>query len=302
MKYLSGLIFLITNTLCAQNYLGLHLEKGSTYFQHTSSKVNIEQEVNGQKMNINSTVTGIMSFKVLAKSASYYELEAAYTQLGMTMKTPNGEMAFNSDKPADEKDIFSSLLHKLINHPFKMTMLTNGIVKQIKGTDSILTSLLNDVPGLDAAQKSQILEQLKQSYGENSLKGNIEQLTAIFPDKKVAVNEEWQNTIQLHSVIHAMVTNHFKLIEYNSGVATIESHAETKTNNDESKINGMPAIYHLSGATDSKIKVDAKTGWIIEADINQNLKGNLEIKDNPQVPGGMTIPMQFMITSKTSDK
>jgi hypothetical protein len=64
----------------------------------------------------------------------------------------------------------------------------------------------------------------------------------------------------------------------------------------------MPLKYDLTGAMTSDIKIDKKTGWTINAMINQSIKGTAYIKDNPQIPGGMTIPMtmnnEMTITEK----
>lgn len=68
------------------------------------------------------------------------------------------------------------------------------------------------------------------------------------------------------------------------------------TTGDESyqMINGMPARYHLSGTVLATIKVDSKTGWIQAARIKHSFDGNTEIKDNPNLPGGLSIPMSVL--------
>jgi hypothetical protein len=302
MKYFLALIFLAANIAQAQYRLALNLEKGSTYFQRTSATVTINEDVNGQKININTTVSGAMSFKVIDKTGSDYELETAYTELAMTMKTPNGEVSFSSAKPADDKDVFSILLRNMLNHPFRITMQSNGKIKEVKGIDSMWNNLMVGLPEMDEAKKTQILNQLKQSYGENSVRGNIEQLTAIFPDGKVKINDVWENKIELKTTMVALVTNHFKLVSYDKQFAEIDDSADTKTTDAETQVNGLPAVYNLTGPTNSKIKIDTKTGWIAEATIKQNLKGTINIKDNPQVPGGLSIPMELISDSKVSDK
>ncbi len=55
--------------------------------------------------------------------------------------------------------------------------------------------------------------------------------------------------------------------------------------------NGMPTRYNLKGTMSSNIKVDKISGWIIEAKINQAFQGDVYIKDNPRLPGGLKIPM-----------
>lgn len=41
----------------------------------------------------------------------------------------------------------------------------------------------------------------------------------------------------------------------------------------------------------SKIKVDRNTGWILEAQMNQKIKGDAYIKGNSKIPNGMKVPM-----------
>ena len=64
----------------------------------------------------------------------------------------------------------------------------------------------------------------------------------------------------------------------------------------------MPLKYNMSGTMSSEIKVNRKSGWVIESKINQIIKGTAEVKDNPKIPGGMIIPMtmsnEMTITEK----
>ena len=293
MKYFLALIFLFANVANAQYRLALNLEKGAIYYHRTSATLVINEDVNGQKIDINTTISGTMSFKVIDKSATDFQLETSYTELGMTMKTPNGDISFSSKKPADDKDVFSILLRNMLNHSFVITMQANGKIKEIKGIDSLWDNIMTGLPEMDETKKTQVLNQLKQSYGENSLRGNIEQITAIFPEGKVKLNDVWETRVALKSTMSALVVNHFKLIDYNKQFANIEDSANMKTTDAETQVNGLPAVYNLSGTTISKIKIDAKTGWISEAEIKQHLKGTVNIKDNQQVPGGLSIPMEM---------
>lgn len=64
----------------------------------------------------------------------------------------------------------------------------------------------------------------------------------------------------------------------------------------------MPLKYDMSGTMISEIKVNRKSGWVIESKINQTLKGTSQIKDNPKMPGGITIPMTMINEMTITDK
>jgi hypothetical protein len=64
----------------------------------------------------------------------------------------------------------------------------------------------------------------------------------------------------------------------------------------------MDVKYDLTGTMTSEIKISKETGWTINSSINQDISGNVEFKDNPQMPGGMTVPMSINTTMKMTDK
>ncbi|MDZ7605027.1 MAG: DUF6263 family protein [Cyclobacteriaceae bacterium] len=82
------------------------------------------------------------------------------------------------------------------------------------------------------------------------------------------------------------VGSDYYLISGKSEIKQIEN--ENATN-----MNGMDVQYDIAGTMTSTLKVDKATGWINDGDIRQELDIDLKIQDNPQVPGGMTIPMKM---------
>jgi len=57
----------------------------------------------------------------------------------------------------------------------------------------------------------------------------------------------------------------------------------------------------LSGTLTSDIKADKKTGWVIEEKLKQDVSGTIDIQDNPQIPGGMKVPMKIHSDITTTD-
>jgi len=53
----------------------------------------------------------------------------------------------------------------------------------------------------------------------------------------------------------------------------------------------MPVKYDMVGTMTSDIKIDKETGWVSSANIDQSISGTAYIKDHPQMPGGLSIPM-----------
>ncbi|HEV8504797.1 MAG TPA: DUF6263 family protein, partial [Chitinophagaceae bacterium] len=164
--------------------LGFNLTIGETYYQITRAETNITQEINNQKTSIDMTVFGKMAYKITGFNDSSYEMNANYQELSITMNLPNDAMTFSSEKD-DENDLVSIMLSALKDKPFFMKMTTTGKIVEIKNLDSLFDGMFDKAPLLPPEQKQQMKAQLMQAYGERALKGSMEMVTAIYPDRPV---------------------------------------------------------------------------------------------------------------------
>lgn len=275
--------------------MALNLKKGNTYFQNMALEVQVKQEVNGQKIDISMASNAIMSFKVTEVHTDHYDILVSYDYMTMGISTPYGIMEFSSDSK-DTTDIMSRVLSQMVNYNFEIELNKNGTVRKISGINKWFSNMVSIFPEIPENQLKSIQEQIKKSFGDDAFKGNLETGLAIYPNEDVAVNDTWENRIQLNAMLPGYIDNRFTLVEYTDTCAVIKASSTIETTGNESSIdfNGMSATYDLDGAMDANIKVDPETGWIIESVINQNIKGNVKISASPQVPNGMSMPMQFI--------
>lgn len=306
MKKFILLLLIVTTTQSIfgqKQNLGFNLKIGETYYHSMQSSSIIKEEVNGQKINIDVTISGKTSFKVISLKDTVYDMTVSYEQLAMTMKLPNGDMAFNSEKQ-DENDIFSTILGAIKGKQFLIKMTKVGKIVEVKNLDSIVGNLIGQFPKLSSQQKQQLKGQLLQAYGKKAFKGSYEMVTNIYSNSPVEKGNTWIINTKLESGMAATLittyefkdkTETYNLIIGNGKFETLDKDAYTQ-------INGMPARYNLTGTMSSVLKIDIKTGWIIEAKVSQLMSGNAEIKDNPNLPGGLTMPMSFESTMNYNSK
>jgi len=298
MRTIFTLIFasiILTSCQSQSTDLSLRLEKGKEYKQITNSKATIIQEVNGQKMNMVMTIAGTITFFVKDVSASGYIMDTKFETLSMSMEMPQGTMNFSSDKN-DPNDIFSTILGAMKNKTFEVVMSKTGKITEVKNVEALWGTAINQFEQLPEMQKEQIKAQITKAYGAEALKGNIEMVTAIYPDKPVNKGDKWTINTKLESGMSANMTTDYEFTDLTSGYALIKGNSNIETADKDAYIesNGMPMKYDLTGSMTSEIKVDKNSGWIIEAKINQEIKGDAYIKENPQVPNGMKIPMTMI--------
>ncbi|PXY00862.1 hypothetical protein DF185_13265 [Marinifilum breve] len=294
MKKLLTLALILSATLFvqAQKYeLALNLEVGKVYIQKSNAKMTITQNFNGMPIEIGMNVKGDYTFKVMSADNNQYNMEVNYTTVEMEMESAQGKSSFSSNNP-NEQDIMSTMLSRMINKPFTMIMSQSGKVVEINGIDNLFGSLFEGYD-LTEQQKEQILAQLKQSYGAKAIKGSFEQITAIYPEEKVKLGKKWSTETNIEAGMSVNLTTNFELKAANSEYFLIHGEGDLVSNSNAPyvKQNGMDIKILVDGHLTSDIKIDRKTGWIIDATIVQNLSGNTELKASEQMPDGMSIPM-----------
>ncbi|MBR9916835.1 hypothetical protein GYB29_03900 [bacterium] len=291
MKYILAAIILIFSANEKKADLGLNLKTGETYSQIYISNTTITQTIYGMEQVIKMDITGGMDFHVNENLGESYLMSASYSSLIMKMNTPMGEMLFSSE--SEGVDVFSTLIKTIIGKEFTLEMSRDGTISKIENLDNIFKDMFESFPQLTEAQKQQILTQLRQAYGEKAFKGNIEMITAIFPNKEVKVGEKWENSVKLESGMSGFMNNTFTLVDLNSDAIIIEGTSQISTEDKDAyvEVNGMPTRYNLTGETKSSYKLDPESNWVVEGKIEQEISGDAHIKDSPNLPGGITIPM-----------
>jgi hypothetical protein len=286
-------LLLITPSKSQTVHLSLNLQKGERYDHIQNSKVSVNETVNGQDMEIVMTVFAKTAYVIKDITDQFYNMEVIYKNLNLEMQLPQGTMQYSSSKK-DTSDLLSTLLSRIANKPFYVQMTKTGKVQQVTGFDSLLDNMIKKM-NVPEIQKTALKEQIRKAYGAKSMKGSIEMVTSIFPDKPVAKNDHWIINTQLESAMSANLKETFEYKGSTDSTSSIHGEGIIQTADKDAFIetNGMPLKYDLAGTLTADFIVDKKSGWIMEARINQLIKGTAQIKDNPKMPGGMSLPMSI---------
>ncbi|MFI5139382.1 MAG: DUF6263 family protein [Sphingobacteriales bacterium] len=306
MKYfLNFFLLLIVCVPCGAQRLklSLYLKKGNTYYMAGTSNSAILQSVNGQENKVNSVLSYRIAFKVIGVMDSVYNMEVRYQSLAMKIKIANQTIEMDSRKnnPSDNP---STIIAAMMNKPFTIIITKSGKIRSVSNVEKMIIGVFDDFPQVDAAKKEQIKTEFLQSFGGNAFKGNLEMETAIFPEAAVAKNDKWTVNTKLESKFKVTVHTVYHLTDIRGGYYQIHGNGTmvTDKNSKPSLINGVPVKYNMKGTSITDIKADKITGWVNEVKLTQVMKGNIEILDNPKVPGGANIPMTINTDVTTTDR
>ena len=279
----------------AQPYtLQLNLQEGHSYPHKINAQTSIKQQINGQPFDMKMDIEGTMQYKVKTLQNNTYTMDVQYTKMRMTMGMPQGSLVFNSEQPSST-DIMSTILSMLTKGSFEVEITKKGEITQVNKLDELFSNIFAQFPQITQAQREQLKQQLMKAYGEEAIKGSIEMATAVFPPEPKTPGDSWNISTRLASGFEAESTTLYKLAECTDEYFLLTGNGKIHTKDKAAMIqaNGMPIKYKLNGSIKSVIKLDKKTGWIIESSVRQKITGEAQIEASEQLPDGMVIPMEI---------
>lgn len=276
----------------------LNLEKGKIYTQRCSAGSTILQTMGAQTASMSLLAKTEVTFKVLDIQNDVYDMEVRYEKLSVTISMQQTERLYTTE--SSEDDMLTKTMQALRYKPFSIKMTKAGKVQEIKGMESLLESILSGYKGMDENTLRKMRSQMTQAFGENTLKGNIELCSAIFPETAVAKGERWMVTGELIGAMVLKVDNSFEIKDMNDQFYQLSGNSKIASQNNDTyaEMNGVKMKYDMKGTMTSDIMIDRKSGWIKKASYNQFISGTAIIKGAANMPEETIVPMT--LTSETS--
>ena len=299
--YILLLASIIVTSIQSQTIdLSFKLEKGKEYKHVTSIKSTVVQNMMGQEINMTMTVNGATSFLVKDITNDNYEMDATYDNLSMSIEMPQGKQSYSSEV-SDENDPVSALLSDIKGKTIEVVMSKTGKVKEVRNTKVLEQTIKESFEQLPEGERGQLKAQVMEAFGDETIKRNMESVSGIYPDEPVKKGDKWIIDTSIDGDVKIKLSTEYELVYFTSEYAVIKGNATIEPLDSETG-SMMPMDFEFSGSQISEIKVDINTGWIIEAKITQKIEGELEmnmggsqeIKEMPEMDGGMKITMKMV--------
>ncbi|NEN22482.1 hypothetical protein G3O08_03065 [Cryomorpha ignava] len=280
--------------------LKFNLENGKTYTQNTVMTTVTKQTIAGNEQVINQNAGTItkMELKESGKDANTYTMW--YENISMGINQGGGmTQNFNSDTTKLEAvDPMSELFSMLTGRKFEADIDFSGKIVEVNGLEEIISGATASM----GEQAGMIGEQISAGFGDSGLAKNMEMLTAIMPATPVKVGSTWTNKQFTSSGLPLVLNNTFTLKSVADGKAVIDVKANITVdpNQSSTELQGMKATYFMEGSRSGTLEMEVSSGFVSSADINDEIIGSISIESNPQMPDGMTIPIEMNSNTSVS--
>ncbi|MDL5511867.1 DUF6263 family protein [Arenibacter sp. M-2] len=276
-------IFLMVCILCnmgvyGQTTLQYHLKKGDVFKVRQDAVQIITQELDGATHEITNHIDGILEFKVLGEVDNGYDVALTFKDLNLKMTSSiQGELMNVRAKEVNDEDMQSKVFNTILNNPVKMVLAKTGNILKVQGGDSLVSKMARASGLEDEFSINMMKKSLENEFGSEALSNSYKQMTFIYPDKKVKVNDKWENVYNGK----LKTTNMWTLKSIVDNKATISGKATVLMD-----VTDANTIMKLSGTQTTAVTVDVNTGFIIHMLVEGLSKGTSTMTQM----GGQEIP------------
>ena len=254
-----------------------NLPQGETFKQILSVESKTTQQYLGQTMENAINVNMSSSFKVKDASADNYLVDMTYDAMRMDMNYMGMHFSFDSDTDKEKAFglDFSPIFKAMTNIPIELRINKNGKIKSINGFEKILEAMNDAASEIDETTKEAMMQEFSKQFSDKAIREMFEQVGMYFPPHPIAIGEKWDLKVQTTINIPVDMDMKMTLTDVTDNIAIIKG-TGTISSNGKQDINGVSATVKLKGTQTATIEFDIKTGWVKNADIEQNLKGTVE--------------------------
>ncbi|MEH6679381.1 MAG: DUF6263 family protein [Sediminicola sp.] len=256
--------------LCGMQVFGqvelrYHLRTGSIFRVKQEAHQTVVQELDGASHEIINHITGVLQFKVVGKKEDNYVLELEFKDLNLKMTSSiQGELMNVRAKELVQGDMQSAIFNSILNSPITITLAKNGNILDVKGGNALVDKM-TDASGLeDEFSLNMMRRSLEKEFGSEALSNSYEQMTYLYPDKKVAVGDTWENMYKGKSRADTSWT----LKELSQTEAKISGKATVTM-----QVSEPTTSMELSGTQTTTVTTDLSTGFVSFMTVEGTSKG-----------------------------
>lgn len=260
------IFFLLFSCICySQLTLQYDLKKGDIFEIKQHAEQVISQELDGAAHEIINDISGILSFEVIGEKEDNYEIYLSFKDLNLKMSSSiQGELMNVNAKELKEGDIQSKVFNSLLNTRVKLILAKTGNIIEVIGGDSLVNKMAAASGLEDEFSLNMMKNSLKNEFGSEALSHSYEQMTYIYPNKKIAVGDKWENQYSGKLI----AKNTWTLSDLNTESAKISGAASVAMD-----VKEPTTTMELNGTQETKVTTDRNSGFIKKMDVKGVFKG-----------------------------
>jgi hypothetical protein len=260
--------------------LRLNLQKGASYEQTMAMNNQIEQEMMGQKMNVDQKLEMAFLFQVLdVLPNNNFLIEYSVENVKMDMSMNGQNMSFNSES-TDSINPMNAAFKGFIANKLKVELNPKGQVERVEGLEEYAKKL---------SANPQMAQTMQMFTDETSFKSFVGQSFSYFPENEVSKGDKWATSLKLPTLMNMETIMNFEVADITKDQVTLNVISDVNMDAPIEQM-GMKMNIKATGTQNGNMIIDLTDGWLRTSDLNQKFNMKMNMK-NPQSGVDMEIPM-----------
>ncbi|KQN37991.1 hypothetical protein ASE92_00655 [Pedobacter sp. Leaf41] len=267
-----SILFYLTLSVSAQKtyVLKQNFPIGKKYtFSMVSDQI-INQEISGQKINLNQNIGTDYIFDIRNGDNMSKDIDVVYSRIFMKSSGMGNTMMMDSNDPDTTK---VNPFRGIKGASFRMEIAPDGSIKSLTGIDAMLNKMT-----FRMSKDSSVIRSLKTSlakqFNSEGMKQTMESSLKIYPEKPVKIGESWTVDTKMQMTMPIETITKYTLKEVKNGVAYLNISGSLTSKGDfETMGNKMQT--DLTGTNNGDVELDMKTGLILKSHLRIELAGTM---------------------------
>jgi hypothetical protein len=267
--------------------LRLRLKQGEVYRVKTTVEQRINQTVGANAQATEQTFA--VGYRMAVESvdgAGNMKVATTYDAVMFRQKGPSGAVEYDSANPPKQVPPAARAFAALAGLGFKSTVMPTGKVTAVEGLDAMFAEMVRKLELPEGPQKAAVQKVLAEQFGEESMKQNLQNVFALYPETPVAVGESWRRRVVIARGFPMVTEGTYTLRSRANGVAHVEIKATLSPNEEAGPVElGTGKMsYDLKGEQSGTADIDEATGWTRLLTTTQTVGGSLRFQAAGGVP------------------
>lgn len=322
------LLSVLGSTKAAENKLDLQLRPKPG--EKHSMKITTIQDISQTIMGKEQVIVYTRNFEIEAEAKQVdangiASIEITFLTLKETTTIEGITRGYDSTKPQSPDDNMAQMYSAMMGESFIARVTPQGKIVGLE-LDKLYLGMAGKMMESEdkmikdraKGRAKEAIERMNRRYGSRekrrqALKKQIEQFPvftrerirsiaintlAVFPRSPVQIGDSWKDRITVDLLALIEIDSIHTLEKHEDGTVTINVSA-TRSLKDKpiiSKTGSLKSSTRLAGSYDATIKVDEKSGWLLDGRTEMRFKGETTVTGNNQPPQGQTMQMTVKAT------
>jgi hypothetical protein len=285
------LITLILAFLSSQAWTQKHamlkfsLEPSIVYRLKSESQQNMSQSMGGMQRNTTVNNTTVVSLKVLEEAKDFMVVEFRFDTIIINTNSAGMSFNINSTDTGDLNsdnigEVLSVFMSRYCSNPLFAKMTYDGKISEFINLSLFTDYIIKDIDSIKSQMAPFIKGRAKIMADPKSIKSSIESITVYLPGTKVEVGGSWDQSLDLNSGgMMYLINSHYQLNKIDGDVADIAFESTMDPAGSEPVVmDGNTITNHIRGTSKSNMKVDIRSGMLIESTGKYHMEGDLDVE------------------------